>query len=493
MTGVPAVRMRGITKRFGSVQALRGADFSLAAGEIRALLGENGAGKSTLMHVLFGLQALEGGIVEMDGVPVSIESPRAAMDLGIGMVHQHFTQVARFSVAENVWLGRPGVRTDMVAARAAVLRVGEATGLRLDPQALAGDLPVGLRQRLEIVKALARDVRVLVLDEPTAALTPQETTDLFAALRRLRAAGVAVAFITHKLRDAIAIADRVTVLRQGAVVLAAPTADVTVESLAAAMIGESDAADLMATVAPTATIAADADAGGGREAAVIVDGLRVRSEGRVVVRDVSLRISAGEIVGVAAVEGNGQRELLRAIAGLMPCEGGVVVAGGGVAGFIPEDRQHEGLLLDLDIAENLALGRLGGFWLRPRQLAAEAERAVADFGIQGAAPDRPVRALSGGNQQKVVLARALAARPRLLVAENPTRGLDVHAMADVHARLRRAAHADGLGVLFHSTDLDEVLSLADRVGVMVNGSWREASGVARTREAVGALMLGTAA
>ncbi len=490
MNQPPAARLLGIAKRFGSVQALRGADFALAPGDIHALLGENGAGKSTLMHVLFGLLAPDAGLIEVGGRPVRIGRPREAMDLGIGMVHQHFTQVGSFTVAENVWLGQPGVRTDAAAAAAAVRRVGDATGLTLDPAARAGDLPVGLRQRLEIIKALARDVRVLILDEPTAALTPREVDDLFAALRRLRERGVAVVLITHKLREVLAIADHVTVLRQGAVVLSERASAVNAEVLAGAMIGAGGAR--APALAPAPASAATPVAGGGRPEALTVRSLTVRAAGRLAVRDVDLAVGAGEIVGIAAVEGNGARELLRAIAGLLPHQGKVAVGGNGVVGFVPEDRQHEGLLMDFDLSANLALGRLSGLWLRPAERAAEAERLAGEFGIRSGAGE-PLRTFSGGNQQKVVLARALASPLALLVAENPTRGLDVHATGEVHDRLRRAARAEGAGVLFHSADLDEVLALADRVAVMADGRWLPVAPAARSREAVGALMLGAAA
>jgi simple sugar transport system ATP-binding protein len=482
-----AVRMCGIVKRFGSVHALRGADLTLMPGEVHALLGENGAGKSTLMQVLFGLQPADDGVIEVAGRPVSIPTPRAAWALGVGMVHQHFTQVPRLTVAENVWLGRPGLCYDRAGAEEAVRRIGAETGLVLDPGVPAGELPVGQRQRLEIVKALAGDVRVLILDEPTAALAPAEVTELFAALRRLAAAGVAVVLITHKLREVPAVADRVTVLRQGAVVLSGAARAYDADALARAMVGT--AADLRevseALEFRTAERAVERGA-----PALRVDGLLLSScNGS---PPISFEVAAGEIVGIAAVEGNGQRELMRKVAGLEPAQGCVRVSGSGMVGFVPEDRHAEGLILDFSVEENLLLGATRGLNLDCRQVRARAREAVAAFDVRTDDTTQPVRALSGGNQQKLILARVLSARPALIVAENPTRGLDVHATADVHERLRRAARDDGLGVLFHSTDLDEVLLLADRVAAMVAGRWLWVDEPV-TRERVGALMLGRTA
>ena len=481
-----AVRLRGIAKRFGSVQALRGADLSVSAGEVHALLGENGAGKSTLMHVLGGLEAPDAGAIEVAGREVRIPSPRDAMALGIALVRQHFTFVPRMSVAENVWLGRSGRRFDRRQAANEVRRVGDATGLVLDPAALAGALPVGLQQRLEIVKVLARDVRVLVLDEPTAALTPGEVAHLFAALRRLAAAGVAIVLITHKMREVAAIADRVTVLRGGEVVLSGRADGLAPAALGRAMIGAQADAQVMAAALEEAR---EPEPRATKAAVLQVRNLSVGSA----VRDISFDVAQGEVVGIAAVEGNGQRELLRAVAGILPHGGEATLRGGGRVGFVPEDRQGEGLILDFTLAENLALGSMRGLLLRRRRLESAAAEAMAQFDIRAGGPAQSVRTLSGGNQQKVVLARVLAQRPALVVAENPTRGLDLHATAYVHERLRGSAREDGLGVLFHSSDLDEVLALSDRVAIMVAGAWRWVELADRTRERVGAAMLGEVA
>lgn len=441
------------------------------------------------MHVLFGMVRPDEGAIEVAGRPARFRSPREAMAVGLGMVHQHFTQVPVLTVAENVWLGRSGLRFDEVAAARAVEEVGRATGLALDPAARAGDLSVGLRQRLEIVKALARDVRVLILDEPTAVLAPQEADELFSALRRMAAGGVAVILITHKLREIASIADRVTVLRAGETVLTGPAAAYGAEALAGAMVGATD------QERPRTASGTPRGAGSMARATVVlrVEDLVVRRPPalRLAVRGASFAVRAGEIVGIAAVEGNGERELLRAIAGLEPYEG-TVEARGGVVGFIPEDRQDEGLVLDLSVAENLMLGAPLPFWIDRRACASAAEAVIDRYAIRGAAPDRSARGLSGGNQQRLVIARELARHRALLVAENPTRGLDIQATAAIHGRLLSAAREDGLGVLFHSTDLDEVLTLADRVAVMADGVWCEVGGAERTRDRVGALMLGAA-
>ena len=468
MPGNALVRMRGITKTFGTVHALRGVDLDVSAGSIHALLGENGAGKSTLMHILSGLVSQDAGTIAAGGP--------------IGMVHQHFTIVPTMTVAENVWLGRRTFGYSSAEAADLVRRTAEKAGLSLDPQARASDLPVGLQQRLEILKALSRNVRILILDEPSGALAPSEVAALFEALRRLKADGLAIILITHKLREVMDIADRVTVLRRGAIVAENDANSFTREALARAMVGEG-----------TAPAPAGAERHARASTILEVANLSVISGGRERVHDVTFEVRAHEIVGIAAVEGNGQRELLRAIAGLLRASGRITVGGDGRAGFIPEDRQQEGLILDFSLAENYALGEAQGFLMSRGYLESQAAVAVDEYGIRTAGANQPVRALSGGNQQKVVLSRVLGRRPAILVAENPTRGLDIRATTDVHDAIRRAASRDGTGVLFSSTDLDEVIELADRIGVMRNGRWTWARPEDHTRERLGALMLGITA
>ncbi|MGN6392764.1 MAG: ABC transporter ATP-binding protein [Gemmatimonadales bacterium] len=470
MSAAAVLALSGIRKRFGSVQALGGADFTLMPGEVHALLGENGAGKSTLMHVAYGLVRPDAGEIAVDGVVRPIPSPRAARRLGIGMVHQHFTSVPSMTVADNValatgWDVTPGMLRERVRA------VADRCGLPLDPDVRVSQLSVALKQRLEIVKALATEVRILLLDEPTAVLTPAETEELLQVIARFTAAGGSAVLITHKLDEALAAASRVTVLRQGLVVLAAPIAGQTAASLAVAMLG--DAAH------PARAPRADA---GTAEGAILVrlEELEVPRESGygIAVRRATVGIRAGEIVGVAAVEGNGQRELLRAVAGrIQPLRGRREVAG--PIAFVPEDRTTEGLIPSLTLTENVVLGsRADDPWLRRGRVDWRAARArtaslLSEFEIVAAGPDAPAASLSGGNQQKVVVARELARHPRVVVAENPTRGLDFRAASAIHDRLRTAA-AEGAAVLVYSSDLDEVLGLADRVVVVARGLVSEA-------------------
>ncbi len=518
MNAPPALALRAIHKRFGSVQALRGADFTLMPGELHALLGENGAGKTTLMHVAYGLLRPDGGTIEVDGKARAIPSPRAARRLGIGMVHQHFTSVPALSVAENValaagWPVRPGPLGGRVRALA------EQVGLPLDPDAPAGRLSVALKQRLEIVKALATGVRILLLDEPTAVLAPGEADEVLRVVRGFTARGGAAVLITHKLDEALAAADRVTVLRQGRVVFEGMVAGETRGSLVDAMIGEA----MLGGARPARGVYAEPvrgihpepseralgesveevgqDAAGSGESPISTGPVLVRLEELEVPRDsgygiavrgVTLGIRAGEIVGIAGVEGNGQRELLRAVAGrLQPLRGRREVAG--PVGFIPEDRTTEGLIPTLSLTENVVLGsRADDPWVRRGRLDWRVARArtatlLEEYGVAAPGPDVPAAALSGGNQQKVVLARELARHPRVVVAENPTRGLDVRAAAAIHDRLRAAA-AGGAAVLVNSSDLDEVLALAGRILVAARGRLLDVPAGA-TRAEIGELMV----
>jgi general nucleoside transport system ATP-binding protein len=482
-----ALELSGIHRRFGSVHALRGADFSLLPGELHALLGENGAGKSTLMHIAAGLLHPDAGEVRIGGVPRTRLSPRAARHLGIGMVHQHLTSVPALTVAENValaagWPVAPG------PLRERVRELGERVGLPLDPGARVERLSVGLRQRLEIVKALASDARILLLDEPTAVLAPSEALEVLGVIRRFTGSGGSAVLITHKLDEALAVADRVTVLRRGTVVLTAEAAELDTATLAAAMIGETELDERV-------ELSGGAAARTGNERPLVrVESLDVARDGGlgIAVRGASLAVWPGEIVGIAAVEGNGQRELLRAIAGrIAPLRGLREVAE--PVGFIPEDRTTEGLIPEMTLTENLVLGssRSDSWILGPvidwRQAEARTAALLAEYSVAAPGPEVPAAALSGGNQQRVVVARELSRRPRVVVAENPTRGLDIRATAMIHARLRSAA-AEGAAVLFHSSDLDEVLELAGRVVVASRGGLIEPPPGA-TRDEIGGLML----
>jgi len=469
-TSAPLLALREVSKRFGPVGALRKASLEVAPGEVVALLGENGAGKSTLMHIAAGMLRPDAGEILLDGTPRTFQSPRDARRAGIGMVHQHFTAIPALTVGENIalaagWSVRPG----QVARR--TLELTERLGLPLDPSARAGTLPVALLQRLEIVKALATEARVLLLDEPTGVLAPQEVDDLLARVRELAAAGRGVVLITHKLDEALQVADRVVVLREGQVVLDAIGA--TEAGLASAMIG----GDMEpATKAGQAEGAASRpEAVQARQVVVRVDGLVVgsRSTG-LAVRGVSLEVRAGDMVAIAGVAGSGQRELLRALVGLVPVrEGTRTVQEPAV--FIPEDRTTEALLPDLDLTHNLVLGMgrtapwVHRGWLDWRAAGDRTEALVAEFNVRTPSVALHAGQLSGGNQQKLVIARALARDPAVLVAENPTRGLDIRATEVVHQHLREAA-ARGVAVLVYSSDLDEVLALGQRVLVMVRGT-----------------------
>ncbi|HEX7336392.1 MAG TPA: ABC transporter ATP-binding protein [Gemmatimonadales bacterium] len=485
----PVLELSGIEKRFGSVQALRGADFALARGEIHALLGENGAGKSTLMHVAYGLVRPEAGVVRVHATPRRISSPREARALGIGMVHQHFTSVPALTVAENVALFA-GWDVTPKAMRERARALSERLGLPLDPDQRAGRLSVALKQRLEIVKALAADARILLLDEPTAVLAPPEADELMRMVRSFTAAGGSAVLITHKLDEAVETADSVTVLRHGSVTLSGSALHHTTATLAAAMVGEE------AGVPPTLQSRARWSAPPSTRDSIRLDAVEVPRESGygIALRRSSLSIRAGEVVGIAAVEGNGQRELLRAVAGrIMPLRGKLQVEQ--PVGFIPEDRTTEGLIPTLTLTENVVLG-LGAEapWVRGGRIAWSEARTrtaelIREYEIAAPGPTVQGGSLSGGNQQKLILARELSRVPAVIVAENPTRGLDVGAAAAIHVRLRSAAAA-GAAVLFHSADLDEVLHLADRVIVLSRGVIVEVPPAA-SRTEIGSMMLGT--
>ncbi len=475
------LELRGITKRFGSLVANDAIDLVVAPGEVHCLLGENGAGKSTLMNVLYGLYRPDAGEILVDGRPVQLSGPGDAMAAGIGMVHQHFMLIPVFTVAENVVLGDEPTRRgllDLATARRRVRELSDRYGLAVDPDALVEDLPVGVQQRVEILKALVRDARVLILDEPTAVLTPQETDELITIMRQLTAAGTSIVFITHKLREVRAIADRITVVRRGRIV---GTADPSApeNELAALMVGRS----------VSLTVERDpGSATGPGEVTVQVRDLVVRdANGARVVDGVDLDIARGEVLAVAGVQGNGQTELTEAVVGLQADVTGSIRLGGvelvgrstrqvldaGV-GFVPEDRTHDGLVGTFSIEENLVLDRHRGapFAKGPaldrRALRENAVRLIEQYDVRTTGPEVAAGTLSGGNQQKVVLARELSRPLQLFIASQPTRGLDVGSIEFVHRRVVAERDA-GTPVLIVSTELDEVLALADRIAVMYRG------------------------
>ena len=451
--------MRGIVKRFGDVTANDGVDFSLAPGTIHALLGENGAGKTTLMRVLYGLTQPDEGEIRVGGEPVDVRSPKDAIRHGIGMVTQHFALVEPMTVAENVMLGHEGgFRLDREQARRLVAEASERVGISVHPHMRVGGLSVGERQRVEIVKALSRDARVLILDEPTAVLVPQQIELLFDALRRLRDEGLAVVFISHKLREVMAISDEVTVLRQGKVSGRAATRDVDERELARMMIGRH-----------TGGVQREA-AGGGGEPVLRVEGLEAENElGLPAVRGVSFAVRAGEILGVAGVSGNGQTELAEVLSGMREAKAGRVEVAGDL-GRIPEDRRAS-VVGDLSVAYNLVLDELDryrrGPMLDERRIRRTAEELIERFDIRARATDL-VAGLSGGNMQKVLLARVLSRAPKALVVSQPTQGLDVGATEYVRAQLLAQRDA-GAGILLISEDLEELLALSDRLVVMYEG------------------------
>ncbi len=487
MTAAPALELRGIVKRFGRVTALSGVDLSIPRQEVHALLGENGAGKSTLMHIAAGMTAPDAGTILRDGVAIHLPSPRRARAAGIGLVHQHFTSIPSMTVAENVALAA-GWEPSGVALSRRVSMLSHDSGLPLDPDAQVRDLGVQLEQRLEIVKALATEARILLLDEPTAVLAPAESAELLRMVRAFAARGKSVVLITHKLDEALAAADRVTVLRRGSVVWSGAAAEATRELLAEAMIGEGDAG--RQSQAPAGVEA------GSEAAAVLIraNGITILRPGTDLpgVRAATLNVRAGEIVGVAGVEGNGQRELLRAVAGLLPVAGGDLEVAEPV-GLIPEDRTTEGLVGEMSLTENLVLGLAddprwrSGVVIRWAEARRRAAQVIDTFAVRAAGSDAAAGTLSGGNQQKLIIARALELNPQVLVAEHPTRGLDIGAAGDVHARLRAAARG-GAAVLFSSGDLDEIVSLSTRVVVAVQGSISELPPGADRAE-IGARML----
>jgi simple sugar transport system ATP-binding protein len=479
-----AVSMRSITKRFPGIVANDRVDFDAALGEVHALLGENGAGKTTLSHILTGLYRADEGTISLDGRRVDFASPREAIDAGVGMVHQQFRLVSRFTVAENLMLGdRRGVgrrfRIVPGAVEAQVRELGKRYSLDIDPRARVWQLSVGEQQRVEILKALYQRARVLILDEPTAVLTPQEADALFVTLREIAAEGRTVIFISHKLNEVKAVSDRVTVLRAGKALATVQTADATPHSLATLMVGrEVQAVRREAKVRPETEAVLELEE-------LWADGDR----GAPAVRGVSLTVRAGEIAAIAGVAGNGQRELAEAITGLRTCTSGTVRVGGRAIrvgdaraafeagiGYVPEDRLGTGVAPSLSIAMNFALKSFRadsrGPFLRLAAMRTNAAQAIGTYEIKASGPDQQTDYLSGGNLQKVVIAREFGASPKVLVAGSPTRGLDVSAVEQVHTFLLQAAES-GAAVLLISEDLDEILALHDRIFVMYEGSLSE--------------------
>jgi len=474
------LEMRGIRKAFPGIVANDDVDLDVRHGEVHALLGENGAGKSTLMNILYGLYKPDAGEIFVEGKPAAFSSAKDAIEAGIGMVHQHFMLIPVMTVAENIVLGtepvQAGILLDERAAARRVQELAKSFNFAVDPNARIDSITVGQQQRIEIMKALYRNASILILDEPTAVLTPQEAADLFEILRTLKREGISIIFISHKLNEVLEIADRITVLRRGKKIETVPREGATEESLARAMVGREV---LLRVEKPPA------DPG---DVLLEVEDMHVLDDrGIPKVRGASFAVRAGEIVGIAGVDGNGQSELIDAIAGLRKLESGSVTVAGrewrnanaremldaGV-GHIPEDRQRRGLVLEFTIAENVALhdyakppdAKWG--WLYPNRLVERARVLIREFDVRGGGPLTRALALSGGNQQKVVAAREIARDPKVLIAAQPTRGLDVGAIEFLHRRLVEE-RAEGRAILLVSLELDEILSLSDRILVIYEG------------------------
>jgi len=498
----PAIAFDRITKRFGAVVANRGVSFDIAAGTIHGIIGENGAGKSTLMSILYGFYQADGGEIRLGGRPARIANTADAIRLGIGMVHQHFVLVEPFTVLENLALGREGgleLQPGLDRARSAARAVEAAYGLAVDLDARVEDLPVGARQRVEILKALYRGAEILILDEPTGVLTPDEAQQLFQILRRLKSEGKTVLLITHKLKEIMAVTDRVTVMRAGAVVGDVATADTNESDLAERMVGRKLASlPERVPVVPAAPIYS-------------VRGLRIVDGGGVErVRAIDLDLRPGEIVGIAGVSGNGQSELMAALAGLLPLDGGTLTWAGAPVpvdhrakalrhlglGHIPEDRHRDGMVGPFEAWETSVLGyhrdagNARGAWLRQGFIRALTAKRMIDYDVRPRDERLRTSAFSGGNQQKLICAREMARGPKVLLVGQPTRGVDVGAIEQIHARLR-ALKNQGAAILLVSVELDEILALSDRILVMVDGRFTgELDRSEATERALGLLMAG---
>jgi simple sugar transport system ATP-binding protein len=477
------VRLRGIGKTFPGVVANHDIDIDVRRGTVHAVVGENGAGKSTLMKILYGVQKPDSGTIEVHGRPVDLASPSDAIAAGVGMVFQHFMLADNFTVLENVVLGAEKLHGIADAARAEIRRISDAYGLGVDPDALVEDLGVGARQRVEILKVLYRGASIIILDEPTAVLVPQEVDELFANLRELKAEGLAVIFISHKLDEVLSVADTVTVVRRGTTVETRPAAGVTSRQLAELMVGS----ELPSPSTETSTVT-DQPVLEVRDLTLPAPAAGLAgSSGRPLLSDVDLTIHRGEILGIAGVEGNGQAELVEAIMGMRPgATGTIALSGQDLAalstrrrreagiGYIPEDRHRHGLLLDAPLWENRVLGHqtrepnVSGPFIDRRGARTDTERIVAEYDVRTPGIDVLARALSGGNQQKLIIGREMTGEPSLLVAAHPTRGVDVGAQAAIWDHIKRARR-DGLAVLLVSADLDELIGLSDTIRVILRG------------------------
>ena len=504
MTTPPLIKMRGITKRFGAVLANDGADFSLHPGEIHAIVGENGAGKSTLMKILYGLYPPNDGEIYCRDEPVQINNPRTAIALGIGMVQQHFTLVPALTALENIVLAKEPRRfkalLDTATAHRSITALAEQLGFHLDLNAKIESLPIGAQQYAEILKALYHGAEILILDEPTAVLAPQEVTALFDCLRGLKAQGKSVILITHKLSEVMAIADTITVMRNGNSVASLSSAETDATELSELMIGKRTFDDI------TRQKRHDKPS----KPMLHLEGLTLHAKnGRTLLDDIDLDVFAGEILGVAGVEGNGQNELIEVLTGLRKCDGGTITLNGeSIANrspaeirrkqvvHLPADRHRHGISLDNRVDENLILGshsqspfcRHG--LLKQKPAHKFADDVIEKYEIRAGGVDAPIRTLSGGNQQKVVVARELESDPELIIAAHPTRGLDINAAQFVHQQLIDARNRFK-GILLISADLEELLSLSDRIAVMYNGQITGILQPSKTDEAqLGALMLG---
>jgi ABC-type uncharacterized transport system ATPase subunit len=475
-TAAPAVELRGITKRYPGVVANNDVTFSVVRGTVHAIVGENGAGKSTLMKILYGVQRADEGTISVDGAEVSLRSPSDAIDAGIGMVFQHFMLADNLTVLENVVLGAENLHGIADRARAEIRRISDEYHLDVHPDDLVADLGVGKRQRVEILKVLYRGAKILILDEPTAVLVPQEVDELFDNLRELKSEGLTVIFISHKLDEVLSVADSITVIRRGTTVATVDPKAVTSRKLAELMVGS----ELPSPSTEESTVT-------DRPVLTITDLTLVGSDGREVLHDITLTIHAGEVLGVAGVEGNGQAELVEAIMGMRdPAAGRILLEDEDISdwhtreireagvGYIPEDRHRHALLLDAPLWENTMLGHqtqkpnVKGIWVDAAGAKSETERIVAAYDVRTPSINVTAHSLSGGNQQKLIIGREMSHAPRVLVAAHPTRGVDVGAQSAIWDQIRKARR-EGLGVLLISADLDELIGLSDTIRVILRG------------------------